>query len=406
MIDFTEQAATCSGQPISRGVHMSDAATTPMQLVPLRLDQIRVNPRNVRQNLDLDEQFLKSIEANGVKVPVVVLPLDDGTYELKMGHRRYAGAQEANQAEVPAYVLDPSLREAGEDFIDQLIENDDTYRRGLPELEKADALFGAVRQGMKSATVAKRTGRSRTQVSQAVETAKALGGTTRTTLAEAGHYDLDLEVLAVLGEFDNDTEAVARLLDAYRAGRFDFQVQWERGERAEQRARAQVRPQLEAAGVRLMENADHLLPTAWPLADLPGPDGEPLTGQAHADCPGHVAIWAEDPGEPGAVDYFCADPDRYGHRPTAPDEEDTDGEQAQDTTSAPEATGPAREFVKSGNKAWRTAEATRRGWLRDLIGRKSAPKPLAAFITEQLLTCPKPMAQWVGDFGRRDLVKS
>lgn len=33
------------------------------------------------------------------------------------------------------------------------------------------------------------------------------------------------------------------------------------------------------------------------------------------------------------------------------------------------------------------------------------PKPLAAFVTEQLLTCPKPVAQWSGDVGRCNLIK-
>ncbi|WP_331765382.1 ParB/RepB/Spo0J family partition protein (plasmid) [Streptomyces sp. NBC_01384] len=343
---------------------MSDTATTtPMQRVTLRLGQIRVNERNVRQELNLDEKFLKSVAANGVKVPVVVLPLGEDTYELKMGHRRYFAAratketeEEQDAVEVPGYVLDPSLREAGEDFIDQLIENDDDYRRGLTELEQADALFGAVGEGMKQARVAELTGRTRTQVSRAVKTAKTVGERTRSVLAEAGTYDLDLEVLGVLGEFDDDGDAVDRLLEAYREGRFEFQVQWERDDRAEQQARATVRPQLKEAGVRLAEDSESLPPTAEPLAELDGPDGEGDVQKAEA---------------------------------------------AGETKSSE----PSREYVKAGNKAYRAAEKARQAWLKDLIGRKSAPKPLAAFITEQLLTCPKPVAQWSGDVGRRNLIK-
>ncbi|MEV4040384.1 ParB/RepB/Spo0J family partition protein [Streptomyces umbrinus] len=394
---------------------MSDTATTtaPMQRVTLRLDQIRVNENNVRQHLNLDERFLKSIAANGVKVPVVVLPLDEDTYELKMGHRRYFGARTTKETEegkdaieVPAYVLDPSLREAGEDFIDQLIENDDDYRRGLSELEQADALFGAVGAGMKQTRVAQLTGRSRTEVSRAVRTAKTVGERTRSVLADGGTYDLDLEVLGVLGEFDGDGDAVDRLLEAHRKGRFEFQVQWERDDRAEKEARATVRPQLEEAGVRLAEDGE-LPPTAEPLADLDGPDGEPLTSGAHAGCPGHVAAWAENPGEPGEVDYFCTDPDRFGHRPPQEDGHETDGDGEEQPTHAAEAkpSEPPREYVKAGNKAYRAAEKARQAWLKDLIGRKSAPKPLAAFITEQLLTCPKPVAQWSGDVGRHNLIK-
>jgi ParB family chromosome partitioning protein len=390
-----------------------------MQRGTLRLGQIRVNENNVRQDLNLDEKFLKSVAANGVKVPVVVLPFGEDTYELKMGHRRYFGAratketeEEQDAIEVPAYVLAPSLREAGEDFIDQLIENDDAYRRGLTDLEQADALFGAVGEGMKQTRVAQLTGRSRTEVSRAVKTSKTVGERTRSVLTETGTYDLDLEVLGVLGEFDDDGDTVDRLLEAYRKGRFEFQVQWERDDRAEQQARAQGRPQLKEAGVRLAEDSDTLPPTAEPLAEplaeLDGPDGEPMTAEAHTGCPGHVATWAENPSEPGEVDYFCTDPDHFGHRPPQEDTPETDDEgEVQQTEAAGEAkpSEPSREYIKAGNKAYRAAEKARQTWLKDLIGRKTAQKPLAAFITEQLLTCPKPVGQWSGDVGRRNLIK-
>jgi ParB family chromosome partitioning protein len=391
------------------------ATTTPMQRVTLRLGQIRVNENNVRQDLNLNEKFLKSIAANGVKVPVVVLPLGEDTYDLKMGHRRYFAArttketeEEQDAIEVPAYVLDPSLREAGEDFIDQLIENDDAYRQGLTELEMADALFGAVGEGMKQARAAELTGRTRTQVSRAVKTAKTVGERTRSVLADGGTYDLDLEVLGVLGEFDDDGDAVDRLLDAHRRGRFEFQVQWERDDRAEKEARATVRPQLKEAGVRLAEDSETLPPTAEPLGELDGPDGEPLSAEAHANCPGHVATWAENPSEPGEVDYLCTDPDQFGHRPPQEDTPEADGEgdvQQAEEAGTVKPSEPSREYVKAGNKAYRAAEKARQAWLKDLIGRKSAPKPLAAFITEQLLTCPKPVAQWAGDVGRHNLIK-
>jgi ParB family chromosome partitioning protein len=264
--------------------------------------------------------------------------------------------------EVPAYVLDPSLREADEDFIDQLIENDDDYRRGLTELEQADALSGAVGASMKPARVAELTGRSRRDVSQAVKTAKSVGEQTRSALAEAGTYDLDLEVLGVLGEFDDDPAAVDRLLDAYAKGRFEFQVQWERDDCAEQSAREQIRPQLEAAGVRLAEDGDTLPQTAEPLSELDGPDGDPMTAEAHAECPGHVATWAENPREPGEVDYFCTDPERFGHYPTQEDAPETDGDQAEDqpqATGAAKSSEPSREYVKAGNKAYRAADHPR-----------------------------------------------
>ncbi|KQX73081.1 hypothetical protein [Streptomyces sp. Root1310] len=160
--------------------------------------------------------------------------------------------------------------------------------------------------------------------------------------------------------------------------------------------------------MRLTEDSDTLPPTAEQLAELDGPDGEPLTAEAHTGCPGHVATWAENPQEPGEVNYFCTDPDRFGHRPPQEDVPETDDEADVQPTEAVEeakSSEPSREYVKAGNKAYRAAEKARQSWLKDLIGRKSAPKPLAAFITEQPLTCPKPVAQWSGDVGRHNLIK-
>ncbi|MCX4515904.1 ParB N-terminal domain-containing protein [Streptomyces sp. NBC_01619] len=122
----------------------------PAQVTTLRLDQIRPNPRNVRSDLKLTDQFLDSLRENGVIVPIVVLPPQPGDdmYDLVMGHRRYAGSLETGLDAIRAYVLDPSAREAGQDFIDQIVENDDAGRQGLTELEQADALFGAIQEGM------------------------------------------------------------------------------------------------------------------------------------------------------------------------------------------------------------------------------------------------------------------
>jgi ParB family chromosome partitioning protein len=87
--------------------------------------------------------------------------------------------------------------------------------------------------------------------------------------------------------------------------------------------------------------------------------------------------------------YFCTDPDRFGHRPPQEDAPDTDGDQAE---QQPQATGtakpsePSREYVTAGNKAYRAAEKARQTWLKELIGRKTSPKPMPVFITEQLLS--------------------
>lgn len=384
---------------------MSTPPTAPvLQAVMLSVDQIVINPRNVRKDLDLDDAFVRSIAANGVKVPVVVVPLGDHAdlapgatlqYELKMGHRRHGGAKKAKRTEIPAVVLDPSLREAGEDYIDQLIENADEYRRGLSELEQADALFGALDSGMKVAAVAKRTGRTKDQVTQAASTSRSLGEPTRKALTQigaSGASEPDMETLAVLGEFDDDPDAVTRLLKAFNRGGFSFtyQAERERAEREERQARAAVREELSKAGIQLWEDESNLPPRAAYLPDLTDADGAVLEEEAHRACPGHGVVWDADNEPAGAVAALCTDPAAHGH--TAVQQPDAEpGQESQEESGGV----PHAEKVE-GNKAYRAATRARRIWLTTLIGRKSAPKALPAWVASQFLICPTPMGKWQG----------
>ncbi|GGX56021.1 ParB/RepB/Spo0J family partition protein [Streptomyces chartreusis] len=425
-------------------------STTPQVTAALlRTDQIHANPRNVRHSLELDDEFLNSIAENGVLVPVVVVQMNadvpdaEPVYELKMGHRRHAGARSGGIESIPSLILDPSLREAGQDYIEQLIENDAAFRRALSPLEQADALFGALEDGASVANVARRTGRSKEQVSQAAEAAQRLGQGTRTVLEANDAYDLDLEVLAALGEFDDDPDAVARLIEAHRHGTFTYQLSQERTDRAERTARETRRTELKRDGIRLWENASNLPPRAQWLEDLVDADGEDLDEAAHVRCPGHAVVW-DDTGsaDPAALAALCLNPAAYSHytpgtEPAAQaaadhtvnaDEDGEEGEEGEDEREEPEdeeaqraaaeesararAEAEAKAAAESeqrkrehhrklaGNKAYRAATEARRAFLRQLIVRKSAPKPLAAWVTRTLLACPKPVQSWTGDVSR------
>ncbi|MEU1273629.1 ParB N-terminal domain-containing protein [Streptomyces sp. NPDC005799] len=426
-------------------------STTPQVTAALlRTDQIHANPRNVRHSLNLDDEFLTSIAENGVLVPVVVVQLNADTpdaepvYELKMGHRRHAGARSGEIESIPAHILDPSLREAGQDYIEQLIENDAAFRRALSPLEQADALFGALEEGASIATVARRTGRSKEQVTRAAEAAKMLGAGTRTVLEASDAYDLDLEVLAALGEFDDDPDAVARLIEAHQNGTFPYQLSQQRTERAERMARETRRAELKRDGIRLWEDASNLPPRAQWLEDLVDADGEDLDEADHVRCPGHAVVW-DDTGsaDPAAVAALCLNPAAYSHytsgtepaAQTTPaaaratsdedsaDEDETEEPEAdEEDEEAKRAAAKAAERARAeaeakaaaeteqrrrehhlklaGNKAYRAAIDARRAFLRQLITRKSAPKPLAAWVTQTLLSCPKPVQSWTGDTSR------
>ncbi|MFE7172611.1 ParB/RepB/Spo0J family partition protein [Streptomyces sp. NPDC057616] len=419
----------------------------PVRAALLRTDQIHANPRNVRHSLELDEEFLNSIEENGVLVPVVVVQQDqdgpdaEAVYELKMGHRRHAAARLRGIESVASLILDASLREAGQDYIEQLIENDASFRRALSPLEQADALFGALEDGASVAIVARRTGRSKEQVSQAADAARRLGQGTRTVLEANDAYDLDLEVLAALGEFDDDPNAVARLIKAHQNGTFTYELSQERTERTERTARKARCAELKRDGIRLWEDASNLPPRAQWLEDLVDADGQDLDEAAHARCPGHAVVW-DDTGsaDPAAVAALCLNPAAYSHytpgtepaarhtSSTAADpgdqnddaedghegaEEDEEAkraaaEQAERARAEAEAKAAAEAAERkkehhrkiAGNKAYRAAAEARRAFLRQLLARKSAPKPLSAWVTRTLLTCPKPVQSWTGDTTR------
>ena len=50
------------------------------------------------------DDMVESIKANGVLIPIIVRPLDDGNYEILSGHNRVAGAKEAGHETIPAIV--------------------------------------------------------------------------------------------------------------------------------------------------------------------------------------------------------------------------------------------------------------------------------------------------------------
>jgi ParB family chromosome partitioning protein len=399
----------------------------------LRVDQIRPNPRNVRRSLELDDEFLDSIAANGVTVPVVVVDQGDETYELKMGHRRHAASRLRNVEEIPAVILDPDLREAAEDYIEQLIENESAYRRGLTPLEQADALFGAVSEGKSAEEVARRTGRAVDEITLASQASKGLGQRSRTVIEASEAYDLDLEVLAALGEFDDDPEAVERLVRAHKTRSFTYRLSQEREARAERIARDGRRAQLRKDGIQLWEDVKSLPPRAQWLEELVNANGDALDPAAHTRCPGHAVVWDDSgaDGDVAAVAAVCLNPSANGHRiprserPASADAEDLpDDEQETDEEAAERAREKAdrlkeaeaaraqaeaeaaaarrrkHAYNTAGNRAYRAATETRRAWLRDLIARKTAPKALAGWVTQTLLAAPKPVRQWDGGLGR------
>ncbi|MGO9219762.1 MAG: hypothetical protein ACLP5E_18665, partial [Streptosporangiaceae bacterium] len=209
--------------------------------------------------------------------------------------------------------------------------------------------------------------------------------------------------LAVLTEFDNDPQAIARLTTAAWTGAFEHEAERLRQQRAEQAEHERLRRELDQAGVTVTDN---LPPGAHPLAGLRH-DGADLTPETHAGCPGRGAFFRTyDPTTPV---HYCADPDAHGHtfRYAGARTSGTaaggagslgpaglDGSPGTSDPGLPDP-GPAdasRRLVIQGNKAWRAASEVRKRWLAgSLFARRTAPREVAPFVARQLLTMPDPL---------------
>jgi ParB family chromosome partitioning protein len=366
----------------------ADGASAPARPM-IAVTLLTAHPGNVRRDLDLNPDFLASIKENGVLVPLRITADADGVYRVIDGHRRLAAAVQADLAEVPVDMADERAADEPGQFIDMWVAH--RHRNPLTPLEEADALFAAREAGATKARIRKSTGLKPPQVTAALAAA-TLSGETRASV-EALPRELTLEDLAVLAEFEGDADAMDQLLNAARwHGTLDHQAERLRQEREDKAEHERLRHELEEGGVTVTEA---LPPGGQPLAAL-SHDDENLTPELHVGCPGRGAFFR--PYDPTSPVYYCADPAAHGHS-------FRQGESAMGSgpAGAADAAGPvgsreygpsdaARRLVIQGNKAWKAAAEVRKRWLAGhLFPRRTAPREVAQFVAQQLLTMPDPL---------------
>ena len=105
-----------------------------VQMIPVnKISNFPKHPYKVREDEEMDE-FVKNIKENGVILPVIVRPKEDGTYEMISGHRRKRACELAGIAEIKAIVRDMTDEEA----IIQMVDSNKQREKILPS-EKAFA---------------------------------------------------------------------------------------------------------------------------------------------------------------------------------------------------------------------------------------------------------------------------
>jgi ParB family transcriptional regulator, chromosome partitioning protein len=377
-------AATPDGPQHTEAVPGPVVAARPVMATAL----LTSHPGNIRRELDLNPEFVASVAANGVLVPLRVTPDEQG-YRVIDGHRRLAAALQARLAEVPVDVVAERAGDEPGQFLDMWTAN--RHRSPLRPVEEADALFAASQAGATRARIRKATGLKPAGVTAALAAAR-LSADTR---ARVEGVPLGLDQLAVVAEFEDDPQAVARLTTAAAVGRFDHEAEWLRQRRAEQAEHDRIRTELTDAGYAVTES----LPSGACYLTALLHDGEDMTIEAHAACPGRAAFFRSfDLTDPV---HYCADPDAHGHvyryaRPASQDALSTgSGSGARSAGAAGGAADPgadlARRLVIQGNKAWAAAGEVRKRWLATLLARKSAPREVTQFAARQLLAMGDPL---------------
>jgi ParB family chromosome partitioning protein len=392
----------CGAQPL-------DASLPARPMMPV--EWLTAHPGNVRGDLDLTGEFVASVAEDGVLVPLRITIDGDGDaqrYRVIDGHRRLAAAVKAGLPEVPYdLAVDRRSDEAGQ-YLDMF--NAHRHRKGFTALEEADALFAASEAGATRTRIRKSTGLKPAQVKTALAAA-GLDGQTRASADQVARErgdELSLADLAILAEFQDDPDALRRLMDsaAYHDS-LEHQAERLRQERAEQAAHEKLRADLEAGGLTITDTQ----PLGALRLTFLTHEGEQLTPESHADCLGRGAFFNSwDLLNPV---HYCTDPDRHRPpgetglgEPTASASGDPAGPEI--PTPAPAASPPAedpeaaaaRRRVVEGNRAWRAASEVRHRWLAgQLFARRSAPREVDVFIAGQLLTMPEALRRYLASAG-------
>jgi ParB family chromosome partitioning protein len=123
-------------------------ASTEYRNLPLAvLTESKTNPRRIFEDAALKE-LAASIRSQGVLSPLLVRPLNDRSFEIVAGARRYRAAQMAASETIPVRIVNLTDAEALEA---QLIEN--LQRRDVHPLEEAQGNLVALHSDVRAVVI-------------------------------------------------------------------------------------------------------------------------------------------------------------------------------------------------------------------------------------------------------------
>ena len=336
---------------------------------------------NVRRDLRAGKGFLETVRAHGVVKDIDVYVTLTGLVVLD-GHRRLDAALALHLESVPVRVV--RVDDEAERIASQLMVNDEAEH--CNSAERADAIQQLVLLGVPAQDLRRRGIRG-----EEVAAARAVASAPQAVRqAAVERPQIDLVGLGHLAELATDAledspvvaKAVADAIE--RPEQVEHIVARARAEAEEERLLADKRAELEAQGIRVIEEArdKSLYDSGQRLDSLVDDHGEVLTEATHSSCPGHAAVLYPDLTWEGSqrkvtgtrVVLWCTDWKAHGHR----------NRWARNTSGA--TSGPMEEEQRKAraekirrNKAMDAANGVRRQWIQDRLLTSGTRLPAVAW---------------------------
>ena len=242
---------------------------------------------NVRDEPDVDADFLASIKEHGVLIPIAAVRDANGQVRVRSGQRRTLAAREAGLSTVPVYVRPASVSDERAQLVErvseQIVEND--QRRQITDAQRVRGIQQMLDAGLSVTRVAK-------TLSVAKDTVKAAGSAAKSTAAmdALASGQLSLIEAAAITEFEDLPGALDRLLNAAGTRRFEHTVAQLREQRASAEAEAQAAQGYSERGFTILSQRPQAMSEDYiPLRYLLTADGAEADEQAVTE-PAHWAV--------------------------------------------------------------------------------------------------------------------
>ena len=241
----------------------------------------------MRDEADVDADFLASIKEHGVLTPIAAVRDADGQLRVRAGRRRCLAARAAGLPTVPVYVRPATASDEKTQTVErvseQIVEND--QRRQLTDAQRARGIQQMLDAGLSVTKVAKK-------LAVAKDTVKAAGSAATSTAAMGALASGQLSLIeaAAITEFEDMPGALERLLNVAGTRRFEHTVAQLREERASAEAEARAAQSWTERGFTVLEQRRESWDEACiPLSHLVNADGNGADEQAVTN-PVHWAV--------------------------------------------------------------------------------------------------------------------